>query len=185
MSLLHSSALRGCIHHEAMQDPVVFSLQLFKRIWHVFHIGRSLFTLPCMALLCFTISVTTLNKSWALSTPLSWFWKKGAYKSCLMLWYMHMFQNNSEVDKTWTHTCRSMRVSIYSHLIITGWVEFFSSMHVIIKLHRKYEFEVYYQTYVINWQNIGQHVQKYAIDMMKCDTLFCGTELYSQILRTN
>ena len=89
---------------------------------------------------------------------------KGLCKSCLMLWCVHMFRNNSEADKTWGHT-RTDPIWEFACTVtsfITCWTGFFSSRHVIINTRKK-EFDTIRDIDVIN-------IAKYWADRPKvCD----------------
>jgi hypothetical protein len=124
---LHSSGSNA-------RSSVVFSFQLFKRIWHVFQIGMSLFTLPCMAY----CALPFLWEHLINHEPFPCYFH-GSGKRCMQIMSdavlhpcMHMFQSNSEVDKTWACTrTDSWDFACTVTSFITGWVGFFSSMHVL------------------------------------------------------
>jgi hypothetical protein len=101
---------------------------------------------------------------------------------------MHMFQSNSEVDKTWACTrTDSWDFACTVTSFITGWAGFFSSMHVL-----------YLPNYIEKWvwiyilsevsDQCGKKLERlcqsiWMIWSNAIDAVFCGTKLYSQTQR--
>jgi hypothetical protein len=96
-----------------------------------------------------------------------------------------MFQSNSEVDKTWACTrTDSWDFACTVTSFITGWVGFFSSMHVITKLHWKMSLNILSEVCDQYGKNLERLCQSmWLIWSNAIDAVFCGTELYSQTQR--
>jgi hypothetical protein len=127
---------------------------------------------PMHGLLCFTISVRTLDKSWALSMLLSWFWKK-VYANhvwcCAASVHAHVPKQQWSGQNMGMHTYRFMRFCMYSHLIYhrLGWLLFIYACNYQITLKNEFEYTIRSMWSI--WQKFGEIVPKYVIDMIKCD----------------